>query len=130
MFFALNETDICNFADDTTPYVCDSDLKSVLEKLEHNSELAIAWFEMNYMKLNTDKCHLLISGNKNEYMWAKKTVWESNDVELLGVAIDNNLRFDKHVSNICLKANRKLSALTRLAKFVAFKKRHFFKKHL
>ena len=24
MFFALNETDICNFADDTTPYVCDS----------------------------------------------------------------------------------------------------------
>ena len=126
MFFALNEIDICNFADDTTPYVCDSNLKSVLEKLEHNSELAIAWFEMNYMKLNTDKCHLLISGNKNEYMWAKldeDIVWESNDVELLGVTIDNNLRFDKHVSNICLKANRKLSALTRVAKFVPFKKR-------
>ena len=50
-------------------------------------------------------------------------VWESNDVELLGVTIDNNLRFDKHVSNICLKANRKLSALTRVAKFVPFKKR-------
>ena len=69
-FFALNEIDICNFADDTTPYVCDSYLKLVLEQLEHNSELAIAWFEVNYMKLNTDKCHLLISGNKNEYMWA------------------------------------------------------------
>ena len=83
---------------------------------------------MNYMKLNTDKCHLLISGNKNEYMWGKKDiVWESNDVELLGVAKDNNLRFDKHVSNICLKANRKLSASTRVAEFVAFKKRHFFK---
>ena len=71
MFFALNEIDICNFADDTTPYVCDSNLKSVLEKLEHNSKLAFAWFEMNYMKLNTNKCHLLISGNKNEYMWAQ-----------------------------------------------------------
>ena len=71
MFFALNETDICNFADDTTPYVSDSNLKSVLEKLEHNFELAIAWFELNYMKLNTDKCHLLISGNRNEYMWVK-----------------------------------------------------------
>ena len=101
-------------------------MKSVLVKLEHNSELAIAWFEMNNMKFNTDKCHLLISGNKNEYMWAKldeDIVWESNDVELLGVTIDNNLRFDKHVSNICLKANRKLSALTRVAKFVPFKKR-------
>ena len=69
---------------------------------------------MHYMKLNTDKCHLLISRNKNEYMWAKldqDIVWESND----------NLRFDKHGSNICLKANRKLSALTRVAKFVFFK---------
>ena len=63
MFFALNEIDICNFAHETTPYVCDSNLKPVLvlEKFEQNSEFAIAWFEMNYMKLNTDKCHLLIS---------------------------------------------------------------------
>ena len=38
-------------------YVCDSNLNSALETLEHNSELAIAWFEMNYMKLNTDICH-------------------------------------------------------------------------
>ena len=68
IFFALKGV-ICNFADDTTPYVCDSNLKSVLETLEHNSELAIVWFEMNYMKLNTDKCHILISGNKNEQMW-------------------------------------------------------------
>ena len=74
---------------------------------------------MSYMKFNTDKCHLLISGNRNEYMWAKldnNIVWESNDVELHRVVIDNN-------HDICLKANRKLSALTRVAKFVPFKKR-------
>ena len=56
------------------------------------------------MKRNTDKCHLLISGNKNECMWVKlddDTVWENNDIELLGVTIDNNLRFNKHASNIC-----------------------------
>ena len=33
--------------------------------LEHNSELANASFKMNDMKLNTDKCDLMISGNKN-----------------------------------------------------------------
>ena len=77
------------------------------------------------MKLNTGKCHLLISGNKNA--WVKldqDMVWRSNDVKLLAVKIDNNLRFDKHVSNICLKANRKLNALTRVSKFVSCKKRH------
>ena len=39
----------------------------LLEKLERNSESAIYWFEDNYMKLNTDKCHLLITGNNNEH---------------------------------------------------------------
>ena len=78
------------------------------------------------MKLNTDKCHLLISGNKNEQMWAKldrDIFWESNDVKLLGITLDNNLKFDKHVSNLFSKANRQLSALTKVAKFLPFKKR-------
>ena len=78
------------------------------------------------MKLNTDKCNLLISGKKNEQMWAKldrDIVWESNDVKLLGIPLHNNLKFDKHVSNICSKANRKRSTLTRVAKFLPFKKR-------
>ena len=121
-FFALKGVDICNFADDTILYVCNSNLKTELETLEHNSELAITWFEMNYMKLNTDKCHLLISGNKNEQMGVKldrDIVWESSDVKLLGITLDNNLKFDKYVSNICSKANRKLSVFTRVVKFLS-----------
>ena len=68
IFFALKGIDIYNFADGITPYVCDSNVKSVLETLEHNSELAVTWFEMNYVKLSTDKCYLLVSGNKNGQM--------------------------------------------------------------
>ena len=52
---------------------------------------------MNYMKLNTDKCHLLIPGNKNEQMRAKfdrDIVWESNNDKLLGITLDNNLKID------------------------------------
>ena len=70
IFFALKGIDICKFADSITPYVCDSNLKSLLETSDHNYELAIACFEMNYMKLNTNKCHLLVSGNKNGQIWA------------------------------------------------------------
>ena len=52
---------VCNFADDTTPYICEV----VLE--EYHSDLAISWFENNYMTLNTDKCHLLVSGYKHVF---------------------------------------------------------------
>ena len=83
-FFGLKGIEICNFADDITPYICDSNLKSALETLEHNSDLAIVWFEMNYMKLNSDKCNLLVSGNQNGQISAKldsDIVWKSNDVK-------------------------------------------------
>ena len=126
LFFSLKNINVCNFADDTTPYVCDKSIETVLKLLEENCEIALCWFENNYMKLNTDKCHLIVSGYKHEQMWAKignDKIWESSDVKLLGVTIDNELKFDKHVSKICSKANRKLSVLARMSKLLSFEKR-------
>ena len=126
LFYILKDANICNFADDTTPFVCDLNLKTVMEKLESHSEIAITWFECNYMKLNTDKCHLLVSGHKFEEMWMKvgtDYIWENKEVNLLGVTIDNDLKFEKHISNLCLKAGRKLSALSRMSRFLSFKKK-------
>ena len=67
IFFALKWIDICNFADDATPYICNLNFKSEIQTLEHNSDLAIAGFKMNYKKLNViSYCQLLLSGNKNQ----------------------------------------------------------------
>ena len=41
----------------TTFHACDSNLENLVRRLEHDSMLAIEWFESNYMKLNKDKCH-------------------------------------------------------------------------
>ena len=62
---------ICNFADYTTPYVCDKNLNFVMQQLEQQSNIALKWFEDNNMKMNASKCHLFVSGNKHERMWAK-----------------------------------------------------------
>ena len=59
LFFVLKVTVVCNFADDTSPHACDISLDELLVRLENDSTLAVLWFESNYMKLNTDKCHLL-----------------------------------------------------------------------
>ena len=128
LFYFLQRTEICNFADDTTPYACDSLLENVLIDLEHDFSLSIEWFENNHMKLNAGKCHLFISGNKYEHCWVNTGVsklWESSNVKLLGVNIDNHLKFDKHLSGICSKASQKLNILTRLAKFLTFEQKRF-----
>ena len=61
---------MCNYADDTTFPACHSDLKDFIARLEHGSLLAIEWFQANDRKLSKEKCHLFISGQKQESFWA------------------------------------------------------------
>ena len=52
-------------------------------------------------------------------MWTKiddHKIWESKTVKLLGITSDNQLKFDEHVSNVCMKTQRKPAVLTRIAK--------------
>ena len=126
LIFTIEQTSVCNYADDTTLYDCDQNLDYLIKKLEHDSTLAIEWFESNYMKLNHDKCHFIMSGHKHEYVFAKigqKLIWEERNVKLLGVEIDSNLLFNKHVRSLYMKASRKLSALTRVVKFMNLQQR-------
>ena len=126
LFFINDQTEVCNYADDTTFFACDQDLNSLLCRLEHDSLLAIEWFENNYMKLNRDKCHLLISGFKYQSHWAmvgNSKIWESQEKKLLGITIDKSLKFNHHISDICVKAGRKLTALGRISKLIPFEKR-------
>ena len=81
LFYLVESTEVCNFADDTTFFVCDKDLKTLISRLEHDSHLAIKWFESNYVKLNQDKYHLLVSGYKHENTRARideVKIWESS----------------------------------------------------
>ena len=34
-------------------------------------QIAIDWVQNNYMKMNSDECHLLVTGHKFEQTWAK-----------------------------------------------------------
>ena len=89
--FYIIKTNICNFADDTTPYTVDICLKGLMEKLQCATKSAMEWFHYNGMKLNFSKCHLLVCGHQFESMILKienTMVIETNLVKLLGIKID------------------------------------------
>lgn len=114
---------ICNFSDDTKRYVCDKSLNFALETLEDQSNFAMAWFENKYLGMNSDKWNLYILDNISEQVLAsirEDKIWGTRTVKQLGISIDNNLRFDEHLitRNICMKANKKLTALARLRKYL------------
>ena len=124
--FYIIKTDICNYADDTTPYAVDTSLGGLMSKLECVSECAMEWFRYNGMKLNSSKCHLLVCGHKFESMICKignSQVVETHVVKLLGIKIESELTFNNYMEEVCKKASQKLNALSRLCKFLPFHRR-------
>ena len=118
------ECEIASYADDNTPYTTDTSLDLVLQKLENSTHDLFKWFKENHMKVNPDKCHLLLatnvpaSVNINSY-----NIKNSSEEKLLGTKIDNKLSFESHVSSICKKASQKLHTLTRIANYMDLSKR-------
>ena len=117
IFYFVDERNLTNYADDNTPYSIDANVGALLNSLMQNTSVLVKWFSDNYLKMNADKCHLLITNNENEEHITidDETIKSEKTVKLLGITIDNKLNFDEHISKILKKVNLKLHALARIS---------------
>ena len=72
------------------------------------------------MKAIADKCHLLLS--TKEKLTANVSdfkIASSNKEKLLGVTIDNHLKFESHIESLCSKASQKLYELSRISSYMS-----------
>ena len=78
----------------------------------------------NEIKLNTDKCHLLLnSQDLNTFKIGELHRSNSLSEKLLGITFDCKLKFNKHIEDICQKASQKLNTLARLAPYMETSKK-------
>ena len=112
MFFIIEDTDIASYADDNTPYVIADNIDGVIKSLEEASEILFKWFNDNLMKINADKCHLLVTANNTiKIKKGNFDITNSKSEKLLGVKFDHKLSFDDHISELCKKASSKIHVL-------------------
>ena len=116
LFFKLNDADIASYADDNTPYAITDDINGVIISLEKASKVLFQWFESNLLKVNADKCHLLVSSSDAVNLRISKYDIKNSECEkLLGVKCESKLTFEKHITNIWRKAIKKTYALASIA---------------
>ena len=89
-------------------------LDSILE-----AEVTVRWFCDNAMEANPSKFQgILFKGNKQVSDFKVSVdghdIGFSNSMTSLGICIDDTLTFDSHISDICIKASRQISALQQL----------------
>ena len=126
IFFFVEKSEICNLPCDNTVYSCGKDLAKIKKDLICTMKNVLKWFMLNSLKANPGKFQFMILGDKACYKHILKInsicVQSSGDVTLLGVMIDKNLTFKKHVGNLVRKAQYKLHALRRIRKFLTIEK--------
>ena len=94
-----------------------------VNNLEQSSTILFEWLNNNYLKANTGKSHLLLSGNSRAMTTIDNSYIESEDEKvLLGITTDSNLTFENHINSICKKASQKLNALARIASYMNIQK--------
>ena len=122
IFMIIEQSDICNFADDNTLYSCGERLTEIKENLVSDTKRILNWFRLNSLKANPGKFQFMMLGDKSHHKHILKInlikVEASDDILLLGITIDKKLTFKQHIENLCQKAQDKLHALRRIRKFL------------
>ena len=71
------------------------------------------------MKANKDICHIIISNNDKVSTKIDSIEVENSHYEkLLGVKVDNNLKFKEHLEGIIKKASKKVNVLSRITPYM------------
>ena len=101
----------------------------VKENLKINFLIMQKWLYENHTILYPGKCHYLVPGNRSNSdtinLNGTKLAGSSYE-KLLGILIDRDLSFDKHIKLLCRKAGQKLNALARISNYLT----HDQKRHL
>ena len=87
LFIIKGDTEVCNNPDDTTYYAHDTKAADFIQRLEPAVYNSAIWFDNNCMKLNAEKCHMLIFGKSREKLSLKigeEVITESKEEKLLG----------------------------------------------
>ena len=98
MIFFIQETEVCNFADDTTIYSCSLNYEEVAHKLSHDTYIVLNWFKVNSMAANSGKFQIMFLGSKIDnskitFAIENKQIKCKKEVKLLGITIDEKLTF-------------------------------------
>ena len=78
-----------------------------------------SWFYENYMVLNPSKCSFMCFGYKNinneSFSYSGIKIPYTKEQKLLGIIIDSELKFDKHINTLCKTISNRINALIKFS---------------
>ena len=122
----LLNSDIIQFADDTTIYMSELTTIDIQTPLQLDINNVENWFSNNKVTINHDKCVLMNFGTNHKLRNSTILLYKLNNTvlknvencKLLGIHFDQCLSFDIHCSELCKKLNSRFFLFKRLKDFI------------
>ena len=109
----LTETNLTHYADDTSTVFADTSLYNVFSKAQECLVQFQNWAVANYLTVNSSKTkYLLFCPRTSECIIPydlrlhNTSLERVNTIRYLGLLIDDKLKFDYHVTNVCSRLSR------------------------
>ena len=122
LFYMKINSQICNYADDNHLCATSKCVTELTDTLESDSHHCIEWFKDNDMDANAGKFQSIAMDRDGKIPLSisvqGNVILPSNVLKVLGVSLEAGLKFDCHVTNICLKSSRQINVLKRLSRFL------------
>lgn len=114
LFYHIKDVNLHVYADDEQLYDSDVDPRALEQRILHHLQIANQWYTENGMIVNPDKHHAMVLGT-TDYKFSFPV---EDSLDLLGMTIDNQLNFNKHVSLVCKKVNNQLNVMIRFRNLI------------
>ena len=122
-YYYFDVAKLHGFADDNILSGESKELEDLKSILNAECKIALNWLENNKMLANPSKFQAIIMSKSKESVQTSlnidgKIVETKQLVEILGVEIDDNLKFSPHINSICSKAGGQLNSLFRFNRYL------------
>ena len=135
LLFIVYMNDICKtsnllsfilFADDTTVFYSDNDIKRLCAVMNEELIEVSNWFKANKLSLNAAKTNLMFIGTQHQL----NNISDCNifldgckltrvqDAKFLGITLDENLTWRSHINTVCKICSRNIGVLNKLKLFL------------
>lgn len=128
---SLDRSTLHQYADDSAISFSHSAFNVCKDQLLSDLSNVSSWFKANKMKLNVEKTQFIIFGTRSQLnnlkneslLFQNKVITQSTHVNYLGVHLDNNLSYGKHISLLRSKISRLLGMMSNVRYLVPLKLR-------
>jgi hypothetical protein len=106
---AANEATVRLFADDTAIFLSGHETQRLTEQAQIVISKIQTWYLLNRLELSIDKSQFVLFHKPNhpsvnlitEFKIGESIIKRVQDTKYIGVTLDENLNWDKHIANVC-----------------------------